>query len=95
MLAHAIFKDVGANLFIGNLAPTVDEKALYDTFSVFGHITAVKIMRDPDTGESKGFGFVNYDSFEASDTAIGNMNDQVSFELTVSRNCSTLSAVFV
>lgn len=31
--------DVGANLFIGNLAPEVDEKDLYDTFSAFGGIT--------------------------------------------------------
>jgi len=30
--------DVGANLFIGNLAPEVDEKDLYDTFSAFGGI---------------------------------------------------------
>jgi splicing factor 3B subunit 4 len=30
--------DVGANLFIGNLDPEVDEKLLYDTFSAFGVI---------------------------------------------------------
>lgn len=43
--------DVGANLFIGNLDPDVDEKLLYDTFSAFGVIVATpKIMRDPDTG---------------------------------------------
>jgi hypothetical protein len=33
-----------------------------------------KIMYDPDTGNSKGFGFVSYDSFEASDYAIECMN---------------------
>ncbi len=32
--------DVGANLFIGNLDPEVDEKMLYDTFSSFGYIVA-------------------------------------------------------
>lgn len=43
--------DVGANLFIGNLDPDLDEKLLYDTFSAFGVIVATpKIMRDPDTG---------------------------------------------
>lgn len=31
--------DIGASLFIGNLAPDVDEKLLYDTFSAFGTIT--------------------------------------------------------
>ena len=108
---------MGANLFIGNLDPDVDEKLLYDTFSAFGVvITTPKIMRDPDTGScsflfrcgricnaiaaaaaqshsdsvgsgqrprrlghtgaSRGFGFVNYDSFEASDAAIDAMNNQ-------------------
>lgn len=27
-------------------------------------------MRDPDTGNSRGFGFISYDSFDASDAAI-------------------------
>ncbi|CAI5472789.1 unnamed protein product [Closterium sp. Yama58-4] len=63
--------DVGANLFIGNLDPDVDEKVLYDTFSAFGVIvTNPKIMRDTESGNSKGFGFISYDSFEASDAAI-------------------------
>uniref|UniRef100_A0A7S4MS55 Splicing factor 3B subunit 4 n=1 Tax=Vannella robusta TaxID=1487602 RepID=A0A7S4MS55_9EUKA len=69
--------DVGANLFIGNLDPDVDEKMLYDTFSVFGVITGTpKIMRDPETGESRGFGFLSYDCFEASDAAISAMDGQ-------------------
>ncbi|KAL3701799.1 hypothetical protein R1sor_019821 [Riccia sorocarpa] len=69
--------DVGANLFVGNLDPDVDEKLLYDTFSAFGVIvTNPKIMRDPDSGNSRGFGFISYDSFEASDAAIEAMNGQ-------------------
>ena len=69
--------EVGANLFIGNLDLDIDEKLLYDTFSAFGVvINTPKIMRDPDTGASKGFGFVAYDSFEASDAAIDAMNGQ-------------------
>ncbi|CAI5515960.1 unnamed protein product [Closterium sp. Naga37s-1] len=69
--------DVGANLFIGNLDPDVDEKVLYDTFSAFGVIvTNPKIMRDTESGNSKGFGFISYDSFEASDAAIEAMNGQ-------------------
>mmetsp|Transcript_1117 Transcript_1117/g.1715 ORF Transcript_1117/g.1715 Transcript_1117/m.1715 type:complete len:318 (+) Transcript_1117:60-1013(+) len=70
-------QDVGANLFIGQLDPEVDEKLLYDTFSAFGFITNTpKVMRDPDTGASKGYGFVSYDGFEASDLAIECMNGQ-------------------
>ncbi len=71
-------RDVGANLFIGNLDPNdVDENLLYDTFSAFGTlIRQPRIMRDEDTNQSKGFGFVSFDSFEASDTALECMNGQ-------------------
>jgi splicing factor 3B subunit 4 len=69
--------DVGANIFIGNLDPAVDEKLLHDTFSAFGGIISTpKIMTDTDTGSSKGYGFISYDSFEASDLAIECMNGQ-------------------
>lgn len=38
---------------------------LYDTFSAFGVIVSTpKIMRDPETGNSRGFGFVSFDCFE-------------------------------
>ena len=47
-------QSLGANVFVGNLAPEVDEKLLYDTFSAFGVILShPKIMRDPETGSSK------------------------------------------
>ncbi|XP_022187733.2 splicing factor 3B subunit 4 [Nilaparvata lugens] len=69
--------DIGANIFIGNLDPEVDEKQIYDTFSAFGVILQVpKIARDPETGNSQGFGFVNFGSFEASDAAIAAMHGQ-------------------
>ena len=70
--------DVGANLFIGNLDPSdVDEKLLYDTFSAFGTIIKPpKIMRDDMTNTSRGFGFVSFDAFEASDLAIECMHNQ-------------------
>ncbi|KAJ3183740.1 Splicing factor 3B subunit 4 [Gaertneriomyces sp. JEL0708] len=70
-------QDVGASLFIGNLDPDVDEKLLYDTFSAFGVIVQTpKVARDPDTGHSKGYGFVAFDNFDASDAAIEAMNGQ-------------------
>lgn len=75
--SHQKNLDVGANLFIGNLDPEIDEKLLYDTFSAFGVILQTpKIMRDPDTGNSKGFAFINYSSFEAADAALEAMNGQ-------------------
>ncbi|EPZ34548.1 RNA-binding domain-containing protein [Rozella allomycis CSF55] len=69
--------DIGATLFIGNLAPEVDEKTLYDTFSAFGVILQTpKIVRDATSGVSRGVGFVHFDNFESSDQAISAMNGQ-------------------
>ena len=62
---------------LGNLDPEIDEKYLYDTFSAFGVILQTpKIMRDPDTGMSKGIAFINFASFEASDSAMEALNGQ-------------------
>ena len=69
--------DIGANLFVGNLDPGVDERLLYDTFSSFGAIVGLpKVARDPVTAVSKNFGFVSFDSFEAADAAIESLNGQ-------------------
>ena len=49
-------------MFVWNLDAEIDEKMLYDTFSAFGSvITAPKVQRDPESGESRGFGFVQFD----------------------------------
>jgi len=69
--------DIGANLFIGNLDENLDERILYDTFSAFGVIsTTAKIARDPQSGKSKGYGFISYNDFDFSDAAIEAMNGQ-------------------
>jgi splicing factor 3B subunit 4 len=68
--------DVGAELFVGNLDPGVDEKLLYDTFSRFGPLLSLpKVARD-DAGASKGFGFVSFADFESSDAAITDLHGQ-------------------
>lgn len=63
--------DVGAKIFINNLHPLIDEKFLNDTFSDFGNIISTPVVvRDNDTGESKGHGFISFEDFESSDKAI-------------------------
>ncbi|KAJ7042132.1 hypothetical protein C8F04DRAFT_1208292 [Mycena alexandri] len=73
--------DVGANLFIGNLDENVDERLLYDTFSAFGImattakvLSVCRLLGTPTTGTSKGYGFVSYTDFDASDAAVEAMN---------------------
>ncbi|KAL8944389.1 MAG: hypothetical protein Q9216_000440 [Gyalolechia sp. 2 TL-2023] len=68
--------EVGAELFVGNLDPMVAEQTLYDTFGRFGSLVAApKVARD-DANLSKGYGFVSFSNFEASDEAVANMNGQ-------------------
>ncbi|OIW29517.1 RNA-binding domain-containing protein, partial [Coniochaeta ligniaria NRRL 30616] len=77
--------DIGAELFVNNLDPQVDEKILYDTFGQFGQILRQpNIIRD-DNNISKGYGFVSFDSFDASDAARDNLNGQylLSKQITV------------
>lgn len=69
-------QEVGANLFVGNLNEDIDEKSLRDVFSAFGIVLSTKIMRDPESGVSKGYGFVSYDNFESADSAINTMSGQ-------------------
>jgi splicing factor 3B subunit 4 len=69
--------EVGANLFVGNLDPDVDEALLHSTFSAFGLVVGnPKVARDQGTGVSRGFGFVAFDDFEAADAALEAMNGQ-------------------
>ncbi|KAK4490379.1 hypothetical protein RD792_001055 [Penstemon davidsonii] len=69
----SIRKSGTANIFIKNLDKTIDNKALHDTFSSFGNILSCKIATDP-SGQSKGYGFVQFDSEESAQSAIDKLN---------------------
>ncbi|XP_051926112.1 polyadenylate-binding protein 1-like [Hippocampus zosterae] len=63
------------NVFIKNLDRSIDNNVLYDIFSFFGNILSGKVARD-DNG-SKGYGFVHFETREAADRAIAEMNGKL------------------
>ncbi|KAL5705648.1 Polyadenylate-binding protein 8 [Ranunculus cassubicifolius] len=62
-----------ANIFIKNLDKTLDNKSLHDIFAAFGNILSCKIATDP-SGQSKGYGFVQYDNEESAQNAINKLD---------------------
>jgi RNA recognition motif-containing protein len=64
----------GANLFIYHLPHDLTDADLATAFAPFGAVISAKVYMDKLTGESKGFGFVSYDTAEAADAAIASMN---------------------
>jgi RNA recognition motif-containing protein len=61
-------------LFVGNLAFSLTEDALRDTFSAVGGVASVKLVTDRETGRARGFGFVEMDSDDLATQAIEQLN---------------------
>lgn len=45
-------------LYVGGLAYSVDEKELETVFAEYGKVTSAAVIKDRDSGQSKGFGFI-------------------------------------
>lgn len=68
-------KNPDANLFVKCLDPSVDSMKLQDVFSTFGTIASCKVVTDDD-GESRGFGFVQFENVESAQKALEASQDE-------------------
>lgn len=62
------------SVYVGDLNPDVNEKDLLDVFKVCGNVRSVRIPRDITTGNSLCYGYVNFDSMEAANKAVAELN---------------------
>lgn len=62
------------NIYVGNLDYNLTEDELRDAFAAYGQVDNVTIMRDRDTGQPRGFGFVEMANSEEADKAIASIN---------------------
>jgi len=61
-------------LYVGNLSYNTTDDRLRNYFEPFGNVVSAKVVSDRDTGNSKGFGFVEMGSDEEADSAINGTN---------------------
>lgn len=64
------------NIYVGNLSYDATETDLENSFGQFGQVKTVNIIKDRDTGRSKGFAFVEMQDRQAGQEAIQSMNLQ-------------------
>jgi RNA recognition motif-containing protein len=63
-----------SKIYVGNLNFRITEDSLRNSFSNFGEITDLRMIRDRETGNFKGFAFITYGTEEAAKDAIASMN---------------------
>ena len=64
------------NIFVAKLNFKTRKEDLEAAFAKFGQVTSVKIVRDKDTGRSKGYGFVEMPNDSEANSAIEALNEK-------------------
>lgn len=62
------------NIFVGNLSYQTTQEDLQAAFSAYGSVERVNIVTDRDTGQARGFAFVEMTEKRDADTAISQLN---------------------
>ena len=65
---------MGKKLYVGNLSYNTTENSLRNIFAGYGNVASAKIIFDRETGNSKGFGFIEMSSDDEASAAIAGTN---------------------
>jgi len=65
---------MSVKLYVGNLAYSVTDQDLEDFFAAAGTVTSAVVIKDKFSGQSKGFGFVEFEDDTAGKQAIADLN---------------------
>jgi len=65
---------MGKKVFVGSLSWDTTELGLSEAFQRFGEIAETKLIMERDTGRSRGFGFITFETEEAAQQAISEMD---------------------
>ncbi len=75
-----------SKLYVGNLSYTTTEDDLRDLFSQAGSVKSVALIKDRETGRSKGFAFVEMDTGDGAQKAIDQFHGQQFQQRTLTVN---------
>ncbi|HMR92059.1 MAG TPA: RNA-binding protein [Chitinophagaceae bacterium] len=64
------------NMYVSNLGFHVQEEELRKLFEAFGEVVSAKIITNRDTGQSRGFGFVEMKSADEANKAMASLNNK-------------------
>ncbi|MAU65040.1 MAG: RNA-binding protein [SAR202 cluster bacterium] len=64
------------NIYCGNISYDTSEDDLRDLFAQYGEVAGVRVIKDRDTGRSKGFGFVDMNNDDEAKEAIEALNEK-------------------
>jgi len=67
---------MSSKVYVGNLSWNTNDETLRNAFAEFGNVLDAVVMRDRETGRSRGFGFVSYSTAQEAELAINSMNEQ-------------------
>ena len=65
---------VNVKLYVGNLSFSVGDQELREAFSPHGNVLSASVVTDRESGQSRGFGFVEFGSSNEAEAAIAAMN---------------------